>query len=75
MKITVYTTNCPQCVMLEGMLKNKGLQYDTVLGAYKIIELGYQSAPLLQVDDIIMSYPDAVRWVNGFQEAGEQHAG
>ncbi len=65
MGIILYTTNCPQCKMLEGALKNKGLEFQTVYGEEEIAKRGYHSAPIMEADGHIMSFAEAVRWVNG----------
>ena len=73
MGIVLYTTNCPQCMMLEGALKNKGLSFQTVYGEEEILKRGYHSAPILEADGKTMSFAEAVRWVNGI--GGDVHAG
>lgn len=65
MGIVLYTTNCPQCKMLEGALKNQKLDFQTVYGEEEIVKRGYNSAPILEVDGKTMSFAEAVRWVNG----------
>ena len=67
MEITLYTTNCPQCKMLEAALKNKGLSFNTVYGEEEIINRGFHSAPILEADGEVMSFAEAVRWVNGLE--------
>lgn len=62
--IRLYTTDCPQCRMLEAALKNKHMEFETVYGEEPIANKGFHSAPLLEVDDMVMAFPDAVRWVN-----------
>ena len=62
--ITLYTTDCPQCRMLEAAMRNKGIQYDVIRGAEPILEMGFESTPILVVDDEPMQFADAVRWVN-----------
>jgi len=73
MGIVLYTTNCPQCKMLEGALKNQKLDFHTVYGEEEIIKRGYHSAPILEIDGRTMSFAEAVRWVNsigGGSDAG-----
>lgn len=62
--ITLYTTDCPQCMMLEGALKRKRFSFDVVKGEQPILDLGFSSAPVLKVDDTVMSFAESVRWVN-----------
>jgi len=61
--VTLYTTHCPQCAILENLLKEKGIEYSTVDDTYEMIQLGIRSAPCLGVDDKIMKFPDAYNWV------------
>lgn len=62
--ITLYTTNCPQCRMLEQALEKKHMSFDIVYGEEPIVQMGLQSAPVLKVDDDIMPFAEAVRWIN-----------
>ena len=64
MQVTLFTTNCPQCMMLEAALKSKGVEHQTVYGEEEILKRGCQSAPILEVDGVVMPFPEAVRWVN-----------
>ena len=75
MDVTIYSTRCPQCNMLESNLKRKNIPFTLVEGAGPIRELGYKSAPLLKVDDKIMTFAEAVRWVNAFEEVNEHVGG
>ena len=63
MNVTVYSTHCPQCKMLEMQLKKKNIEFDTVYGAEEIEKRGYHSAPIMEVDGKTMSFAEAVRWV------------
>ena len=62
--IKFYTTSCPKCEVLKSKLDAKGIQYETIKGAKSIQELGYMSAPLLEVDDNVLEFGEAVEWVN-----------
>lgn len=64
MTVTVYTTNCPQCKMLEAMLKSKNIPFSIVYGEEEILKRGFQSAPILEVDGKLMSFKDSVLWFN-----------
>ena len=63
MKITLYTTHCPMCNILENLLERKGLSYDIVDDVNVMIEKGFTAAPILQVDDVIYNYPQAKLWI------------
>ena len=73
MNVTIYSTHCPQCNMLERLLTSKNIAFSTVLGKEAIIERGYKTAPILDVDGKVMSFAEAVRWVNSMK-AGDEDA-
>lgn len=62
--ITVYTTHCPKCNMLEKMLKNAGFEYTTFEDVDKMVEMGLQSAPYMQVNcGELMDFKTAMNWI------------
>ena len=62
--ITLYTTGCPKCLVLESKLKQAGIQYDTVNDPDVIMNSGFNFAPVLVVDGDAMEFSEAVHWVN-----------
>lgn len=68
MTVTLYTTDCPQCNFLEAALKKKGIPFSVIKGADEILKRGFNSAPILEVDDKLMSFKDAVIWLNQQEE-------
>lgn len=64
MTIKLYTTHCPQCKALEMKLNKKSLEYTIDDNIKKMKELGFASAPILQVDDKYYNFSEAVKWVN-----------
>ena len=79
MEIVLYTTNCPQCQVLEATLKSKKVPYSTVTDMQKIMSVAaaanIQSVPIMQLNGVVMPYADALRWANEYQEAGDSDAG
>jgi len=68
--ITLYTTHCPKCVVLEKKLRQKGIEFIIVEDIIEMEKLGVQFAPALKVDDQpIMNFTNAINWVNAQQEA------
>lgn len=63
-KITLYTTHCPKCRILESKLKQKNIQFQICEDVEKMRQLGVLSVPVLQVDNNKMSYYDAIQFVN-----------
>lgn len=61
--ITVYSTGCPNCKMLESMLDGKGIKYEVNNSEQAILDLGYSSAPLLKVGEEVFTFYQAVKWL------------
>lgn len=61
--ITLYTTHCPKCKVLEKKLAQKNIEYVEVTDIAEMQKLGFKSAPILEVDGKIMNQTDAIRWL------------
>lgn len=73
MNITLYTTHCPQCNILEKKLQASGIEYTTSEDVQKMLELGFKSAPVLVVDDKPpYSFKDACAWVDEYEYEEEE---
>lgn len=66
--ITLYTTSCPRCQILEQKLKSKNIEYIEFTDVDKMIEMGFSMMPMLKVEDIIMDFATANKWINEFKE-------
>ena len=66
MQVILYTTHCPKCVVLEKKLTQKNIGYDVVTDKKEIMNKGYLTAPLLEVNGKIMEFKEANDWVNAF---------
>ena len=64
MQMTLYTTHCPKCTVLEKKLKAKGVEYTEVTDTAKMTEMGFKSAPMLDVDGRILSFVEANKYIN-----------
>lgn len=64
MKVILYTTHCPKCNVLTLKLKKAGIEYEEVTDVDVMTEKGFMSVPMLEVDDKMMSFAEAVKWVN-----------
>lgn len=67
MSVTLFSTNCPRCKVLEDKLKAKKISFQLIDGERaieSIQERGFLSAPLLNVDGEDMEFGKAIRWVN-----------
>ena len=63
-KITLYTTHCPKCSVIEKKLQQKEIEYDIVEDIEEIEKLGYMTVPLLKIGDEILDFVKANEWVN-----------
>lgn len=61
--MTLYTNNCPKCKILKQKLDEKGFQYEVSNDMNLLINKGYKTVPILEVDDIYMTYIEAVNWI------------
>ena len=61
--VTLYSTHCPQCMLLEKQLKQKGIKFDVCDDVAKMLALGFSSAPILSVNGNYMRFAEALKWV------------
>ena len=61
--ITLFTTHCPKCRVIEKKLAQKNIDYVEVTDVAEMQKLGFQSAPILEVDGQILNFTDANRWI------------
>lgn len=61
--IILYTTNCPKCKVVETKLNNLNISYTTCTDVDKMIELGIQSAPALEVNGTLMDFKQTINWL------------
>lgn len=64
MNVVLYSTHCPKCSVLEKKLSSSNIDYDIVTDEDLMIEKGFTSAPMLEVDGEIMDFKAAVEWIN-----------
>ena len=67
LRVTLYSTNCPHCMILKNALDQKNIQYSIVSDDNDVFEFGEQhnirSIPILDVDGNVMDFPTAYNWV------------
>jgi len=62
-KVTFYSNNCPRCKILQQKLDEKGVIYEKVSDMNILIQKGFKSVPMLEVDEKIMTYVEAINWI------------
>jgi glutaredoxin-related protein len=62
--ITLFSTHCPKCNVLEKKLKAKNIEYEEVNDVEVMKEKGIVTVPVLEVDDEVMDFKAASDWIN-----------
>lgn len=62
--IILYSTGCPQCKVLKEKLMDANIGYVEVNDVDLIVSQGIRSVPVLQVDDEMLDFPAATKWIN-----------
>lgn len=63
-KIILYSTNCPKCNVLEKKLQSKNIDFELCNDVDLMLSKEIQQAPYLEVDNELMDFSKAVKWVN-----------
>ena len=68
--ITLYSTHCPKCNMLEGLMKKKGMEFDLVDDEKEVLKIadenGIVSAPFAKIDNQIYNTKDLQDYIKSF---------
>lgn len=62
--IVLYTTHCPKCKVLESKLNKKNIKYNICEDINIIQNKGIIALPALEINNEILTFKDAVNWVN-----------
>lgn len=71
MNIVLYSTGCPKCKILRSKLDSKNISYIIESDVEKMLSLGMTTMPMLSVNNELMNFTDAVKWINNIKEAGD----
>ena len=66
MIVTLYSTNCPRCVVLEKKLQNARINFSINNNIEEMLALGFLEAPMLEVDGELMGFIEGNKWANQF---------
>ena len=61
--ITLFSTNCPKCRVLEQKLIAAGINFEIDSNMQEIIDHGFMSAPVLKVDNTYYDFKQGVDWI------------
>lgn len=62
--ITLYTIDCNNCKRLEEKLNEAGITYLAIKDRELMKKLGMSHMPVLEVDDKLLSFKEAIKWIN-----------
>lgn len=61
---TIYSTGCPRCKILKAKMDQKHLEYEECTDVDKMLKIGIKSVPVLGVEDKLLTFEEAVKFVN-----------
>lgn len=64
MQVTLYTTHCPKCKIIESKLAEHNIDYLEVTDVDFMKELGFMEVPIVRVDNEYKNFRAAVDWLN-----------
>lgn len=68
MDITLYTTDCAKCKILEQHLYQLKIKYKKVTDENEIMRQGFMSVPILQIDgELPMGFPEALSFLKHYE--------
>lgn len=70
--IILYSTGCPKCEILKGRLEKNNIKFHISDDVDYLIENGFQTAPVLQIDDQFYEYADAMRKLRVYETGKEE---
>lgn len=65
MKVVLHSTHCPKCNVLRSKLEQKDISFEENNDVELMMQKGFQSVPMLEVDGIVYSFKEAVEWMKG----------
>ena len=63
MKVILYSTHCPKCNVLSKKLEQNNIEYETIDNEDIMINKGFMTAPMLEVDGELMDFSAAIKWL------------
>lgn len=58
-KVIIYSTGCPNCKALKIKLQKSNIQYEEINDLMIMEAKGFQSVPMLEVNDTILNFTEA----------------
>lgn len=64
-KVILYTTHCPRCKVLADKLSEKHITYEEFTDKQKMLEMGMDMMPVLQIGNAQYGFKEAMKVVGG----------
>lgn len=61
--VKCYSIGCPRCIVLEKKLEQKNINFELISDRSVMEAKGFLSAPVLEVDGVVMDFTQAVKWI------------
>lgn len=63
MSVTLFSTHCPRCNVLASKLKQKNIDYEEINDVDVMVQKGFTTVPVLEVDGVVYDFKQAVEWI------------
>lgn len=64
--IVLYSSHCPKCEILKKKLEEQNIEFEENNDIGEMIDKGFMSAPMLDVNGEVMDYVKAFKWVTNY---------
>jgi glutaredoxin len=62
-EVILYEHGCPNCLRLKKKLDEKNIKYKDVTDKQLMLSLGFEEAPKLSVNGVVMGFKEAIKWI------------
>lgn len=62
----LFSNDCPKCKILESRLNSKNIEFIKNDNFEKLIEAGFNSAPILKIENKYLTYLEAINWIKEY---------
>lgn len=60
----IYSSNCPKCIVLKKKLEQKNITFTECNDFQKLLDANIKTLPVLEVDNKLLTFNDAVNYVD-----------
>lgn len=64
MDVILYSIHCPMCMVLEKKLQSANIDYKIETDEDLMLDKGFVTLPILEVDGNAMDFKAAIDWIN-----------